>query len=555
VRSSVAKPIIADRHGGGKPDRGYIPVFETFGYSFSKLNGSGEVLADECPFCAKENHFYLKATEGVFHCKRCDRGGNISDFLTEMHSRALKATTTEDWLRLKKKRGIASQTLKLHELAFDRGSGRWLIPFKNKKGEIINLQLYRESDGRKTNLTRLATGLYGLDRLSDDRNRILFLCEGPFDGIALDYHIGAVHRRKYDIVATPGPFKECWCEFFQGRKVRALFDNDKGGDAHRAQVTKLLGESRVASELRLLRWPADFPEHYDINDLVREHPEIRIPGWSLENSVRVVAEPKLIIRHGRASTEPKPIEWIWPDHLRCGTYVSFSGRQGTMKTTIALDIAARYSQGKRMPMCERDGLPAGHVLYIHAEDDAEAVDGGFETAGGDFDRWHTMPATIRSGDMLNVLEHLEEIEQVIREHDIRLVIIDGQNSVVGAPDIGTDMKGRANVTNKLHQFAQRLNVCLVGIRNEDSEGRALGSQSMGDISRCVLRAEELKQIEGQRYLRLTFVKVSDTAPKNYPPIPYAVEDLGGNLRRISWGKEAPKGLTVALKTANEKAKR
>ena len=91
-----------------------------------------------------------------------------------------------------------------------------------------------------------------------------------------------------------------------------------------------------------------------------------------------------------------------------------------------------------------------------------------------------MPATLRDGNPMNVLEHLGEIEQVIREYGIRLVIIDGQNSVVGTPDISTDMKGRFNVTNRLHQFAQRLNICLIGIRNEDSTGRAMGSQSMGE---------------------------------------------------------------------------
>ena len=186
--------------------------------------------------------------------------------------------------------------------------------------------------------------------------------------------------------------------------------------------------------------------------------------------------------------------------------------------------------------CDRAGMPAGHVLYIHVEDGKAEVDDSFELFGGDFDRWHTMPATLRDGDPLNVLDHLGEIEQTIREYGIRLVIIDGQNSVVGAPDISTDMKGRANVTNKLHQFAQRHDICLIGIRNEDADGRAMGSQSMGDISRCVLRAVELPPDKNDRYFRLVFVKVSDSTPKTHPPIPYGVKDLGGRHRKILWGK-------------------
>jgi hypothetical protein len=484
----------------------------------------------------------------LYHCKKCNRGGNPQQFVTWWYEKYLRQTRDDDYRRLKDLRGgISLQTLKRHGLAYagerhgEAYGGEWIIPFKSAAGKIANLQLYSEKNGRKLNLPGFRTCLYGLDRLSNDPKKIVFLCEGPFDCIALDFHLG-LKRGKYDIVGSPGPFKAEWAPIFQGRKVRALFDNDRGGESHSQTVRRLLGESRIASELRILKWPSGFPEGYDINDLVRDHPEISIVGWALENSCKVVTEPTLIVRHGRANKEPKAIEWIWPDHLRCGSYVSFSGKMASLKTTVAVDIAARHTRGERMPLCNTDGLPAGHVLYIHAEDDAEAIDDLFETAGGDFQRWHTMPAVIRSGDALNVLDHLGEIEQVIREYGIRLVIIDGQNSVVGGPDIRTDMRGRANVTNKLHQFAQRTNVCLIGIRNEDVTGRALGCQSMSDLGRCVLRAVEEETKVRDRFFRLVFVKVSDASPKNYPPIPYSVEDLGGSRRRILWGKSVGKSL-------------
>jgi len=273
----------------------------------------------------------------------------------------------------------------------------------------------------------------------------------------------------------------------------------------------------------------------------------------------VTTAPKLIFNHGRREKqEERPIDWVWPNHLRTGTYVSFSGRQGTFKSTIAQEIAARYTTGRTMPMAgekAEPGLPAGHVLFIHAEDDRAEVEDGFERAGGDFDRWTSMPATGRDGDPLNILEHLKEVEEVIREKSIRLVIIDGQNSVVGAPDISTDMKARNGVSNKLHQFAQRLNVCLIGIRNEDAEGRALGAQSMGDIARCVLRAVEIEPRTTTPYCMLKFVKVSDTARENYPDIPFSVQNNGGNNRCILWGKSMAVDLKGSLnETKAAKAK-
>jgi predicted ATP-dependent serine protease len=185
-------------------------------------------------------------------------------------------------------------------------------------------------------------------------------------------------------------------------------------------------------------------------------------------------------------------------------------------------------------------MSAGHVLYIHAEDDEDAVWDKLEHAGANLDLVTLMPATLQDGDPLNILDHLKEMEQVIREHDIRLVIIDGQNSVVGTPRIDTDMQARCNVTNKLHQFAQRLNVCLIGVRNEDKEGRAMGPQSFGDIGRFVVRAVEFKPpIGGERYFELRFVKVSDAAQKTHLPIPYSVRDDGGVRRTILWGISRP----------------
>jgi hypothetical protein len=150
-------------------------------------------------------------------------------------------------------------------------------------------------------------------------------------------------------------------------------------------------------------------------------------------------------------------------------------------------------------------------------------------------------ATLKDGDPMNVLEHLEELRGLIQQYGVRLVVIDGQNSVVGAPCIATDMLARHNVTNKLHQFAQKENICLVGIRNEDAEGRAYGPASMNDLGRFIMRSVELENSDkyGQRYFELVFDRVSDSAPETYRPIPFSVENLGGSSRRILWGKRDP----------------
>jgi Toprim-like len=110
---------------------------------------------------------------------------------------------------------------------------------------VVNIQLYYPDSGTKPNkfnLPGLPMTLYGLDRLSADMDKLLFLCEGSFDVIALDYHLGK-KRERYDILATPGGFQEKWVDHFKGRKVRAVYDNDDAGRKYGERVKKLLAES------------------------------------------------------------------------------------------------------------------------------------------------------------------------------------------------------------------------------------------------------------------------------------------------------------------------
>src|SRR5262249_13100371 len=158
----------------------------------------------------------------------------------------------------------------------------------------------------------------------------------------------------------------------------------------------------------------------------------------------VTRQSKLAWEHGweRQSSEPEVIDWVWPNHLRTGTYASFSGKGGTLKSTIGRELIARYTKGRRMPGCEEIGLPAGHVIYITAEDSKATAWKQLEDAGADLNRITVLPATLKDGDPMNILEHLDELREMIRKYAVRFVVIDGQNSVVGAPCIATDMLAR-----------------------------------------------------------------------------------------------------------------
>ena len=278
---------------GKHPD--FKKLFEACGVEFNGTSGS-EALAEACPWCNK-NRFHVNVTSGLYHCKHCQQEGNVTQFLTMLHRKHFDATKAEHFSHLGKKRGIAPQTLRSHELAYDPEGDRWLIPFKNAKGSIVNIQFYYSDRPKpnKINLPGLPTCLYGFDKLTDKAKPVL-LCEGPFDAIALDYSIGHTHRDRYTIVATPGALKESWAEYFRGYQVRAFYHNDKGGEQHREKVKKLL--TGVASDLRLLKWPDGSPN--DINDLIRL-PEFKgksVLKWLTDKCFKVAAEQKLAWCHG-----------------------------------------------------------------------------------------------------------------------------------------------------------------------------------------------------------------------------------------------------------------
>ena len=167
----------------------FLKLFEMFGGPFN-VSGN-QARAEECPFCHKDK-FYLNTETGQYECKNantCGEKGNAYNFIRWHHKTCLEATTDEDYRRMKVARGFPLQTLKRHELAWDAANHCWLIPYKSEAGKVLNLLRYYPESSRKISLPGLSLGPYGLDQLSQESSRTLFVCEGLFDAISLDHHL------------------------------------------------------------------------------------------------------------------------------------------------------------------------------------------------------------------------------------------------------------------------------------------------------------------------------------------------------------------------------
>jgi hypothetical protein len=526
----------------------YSAIFKALGVRFD--GGSEQAHAEECPFCGGEK-FYVSRKTGQYKCLRasCGESGNAYTFINRMHAMLVEATTDQDLHPLRDKRRLPVQTLRRHGIVWSAAAGCYLIPFLSGEKRVQNILRYWLRTGDKRALPILPWRLYGLDTLSPEVGRALFVCEGPFDAIALDQHLrsGKKTRERYDVLAVPSTtvFFPDWLKHFDGRKVRLLFDNDKAGRDGQERIAKLCRDRKTACQLSALYWPPRYPEKCDITDLI--HDGVNVAQFARNNCHKVaVAERRLVFTRGDA-IEDESVEWMDELHIPFGTFVSFSGDIGTQKSAICRDLAARGTAGLKMPGSGKAIAPFD-VIYFTSEDPKARVKDLVKVHGGDLTRLQVYDIA-ESDEPIDLLQYLPSLETEINTRKVRLVIVDALNSFVGG-DISTDSKARRSLSGPLGALARRTGACIIGIRNFNraSEGtssqRSLGALSLSHVSRCAMNTSEVKGKEkvpkGERKFQLEFERVTD-APKPAPLV-YRVKDLAtgksdSHLRRIVWEKE------------------
>jgi hypothetical protein len=88
----------------------------------------------------------------------------------------------------------------------------------------------------------------------------------------------------------------------------------------------------------------------------------------------------------------EPVDWLWRDRLARGKLTLIGGLPGTMKSQIAIDMAARMSRGVHWPNGER--APIGRSLFICSEDDiADTILPRAEAAGADLSMVRVLRST------------------------------------------------------------------------------------------------------------------------------------------------------------------
>lgn len=241
-----------------------IKAFECHGV---ELTGTaGDQMIGVCPFCFKEGHFYVHRVKGLWDCKRCGKKGNLNGFLEEIGKRNERGFSESARTKLSSDRRLPATAFTNWGIGWD--GAHYTIPVKDSFSRCVDLRIYKP--GSKLRATSGASlGLLGAERLVGGQNIPLYVCEGEWDGIALEW-LRTKLGKQVSIVAVPGAsvFKNTWKSLFSGRDVILLYDNDSAGATGRDLITsKLQG---LVRSIKSVDWPSGLPTGFDVRDFVVE---------------------------------------------------------------------------------------------------------------------------------------------------------------------------------------------------------------------------------------------------------------------------------------------
>ena len=259
-----------------------LKVYKLHGYDFSWSEGKTHAVGI-CPSCEKRK-FSIEVDTGRFKCLTCDIKGNKYTFLRLWHGLLLSVRTTSDIKKIIKLRdNIHSvDVIKQAQLCFNQ-QGEVLIPVQKPGGKQL-VDLRRWKPGKATYSSPGCSSLYFFQW--NEEAETVYICEGDFDPLSLKVLLDrAKHDEVCSIVSVPGAgmWKDGWEDWFEGKDVILLYDNDKDRKRNNSNETFNPGKDgmqratgflkKTARSIRTINWSKipgydTMKDGFDISDLV-----------------------------------------------------------------------------------------------------------------------------------------------------------------------------------------------------------------------------------------------------------------------------------------------
>jgi hypothetical protein len=238
----------------------------------------------------------------------------------------------------------------------------------------------------------------------------------------------------------------------------------------------------------------------------------------------------------------RPVGWLWPGWIPAGRITLLDGDPGLGKSTILLDLAARVSNGGRLP--HGSAVEAGGVILLVAEDDLEeTVRPRLEAAGANLSRCHSLVSVLDEGKSRppRLPGDLATLEQRVAETGARLLIVDPFHAFLGDEVNGYQEQSVRACLEELSQMCRRHALAAVLVRHLTKYGRDRpvyrGGGSIGIIAlaRAGLLLAPDPEEEGACVLAVSKTNLSQT-PRS---LRVKLETVEGRVCRVLWMGTSP----------------
>jgi AAA domain-containing protein len=252
-----------------------------------------------------------------------------------------------------------------------------------------------------------------------------------------------------------------------------------------------------------------------------------------ENSKR--AGPSVPVPGVLASeVKPEDVKWLWENRIPLGKVTIFDGDPDLGKSAVALDLAARVTNGWPMPDGADPGYPPAGAVIVSLEDGvADTIRPRLEAAGAVLEKVRIV-TTIKGAEGTErtptLPVDLPAIEAAIHSVSAELVVLDPLVAMLAAKTDSFRDQDIRRVLAPVAALAEKTGVAVVCIRHLNKAGgqnpKYRGGGSIGIIgaARAAFLFGEKPREEG----RYVFAPVKGNLWRRKPSaLEYSIEDQGG----------------------------
>lgn len=190
----------------------------------------------------------------------------------------------------------------------------------------------------------------------------------------------------------------------------------------------------------------------------------------------------------------KPIEWLWTDWLPIGKLTLLAGPAGVGKTTLLLDIIARFSNGSPLPFENGKSQKFGVIIYSNEDSVVDTINPRLTACNANESNICYINGTTtkeKKNYFFDPTKDFKLIEEcLINDSNIRIIVIDPIVSVISG-----DMHKSNEVRKSLGilvEIAQKYNCAIIGITHFSKNNlqtspvdKVIGSQAFTALARMV----------------------------------------------------------------------